>query len=341
MDQTNTPPQAAPPGDDSVLPFQLDQLDLRGRVVRLDKTLDQIMAQHRYPPSVCALVAEAALITALIGQAMKLRGRFSVQARGESAIKLIATDYYAPSAEGEFARLRAYAQFDPKATPDVIEDPYSLIGEGLFAMTIDQGRHMAPYQGLTPLVSGGLAACAETYFAQSEQIATRFHLAFGESAQPGGPTQWRAGGVMLQHLAEFGEGAQPLEGPSGEDGLLSPQDIAEMGDRAEDWGRANILLDTVEDLELIGPHVSPETLLWRLFHEEQPRVYPPQPIHFGCTCQGEKVETLLTQYPEAELREMATDTGEIVADCQFCGAQYRFPLNALLNPIPPAQSSLN
>lgn len=329
---TDTPPVAAPSvtGDDHVLPFQLDRLDMRGRILRLDQTLDRILTQHRYPPSVCALVGEAALLTALIGHAMKLRGRFSIQARGDGPVTRIATDYYAPKAEGETATMRAYAQFDADATPERAETPYALLGKGLFGMTIDQGPYMAPYQGITPLVEGGLAACAETYFAQSEQIAARFQIALGLSQAPGGDPAWRGGGVMLQHLVDYGEGASPPEEPTGADGLLSAEDIAAMGDRAEDWGRINLLLDTVDALELIGPQVSLETVLWRLFHEEEPRVYTAQPVSFGCPCDGGNVETLLKQYPDAEIRGMATEAGEIVADCQFCGAQYRFALESLI-----------
>ena len=311
-------------GDDAVLPFQLDRLDLRGRVCRLDHTLDRILSQHRYPPSVCALIGEAALITALIGQAMKLRGRFSLQARGDGPVSLIATDYYAPEIEGGPARMRAYAQFDREATPATSDDPFSLVGSGLYGMTIDQGAHMAPYQGVTPLVSDGLAACAETYFAQSEQIATKFHLAIGQAASPGGEPHWRAGGVMLQHLGERGESAQIPDAPSGEEGLMTAQDVADMGDKADNWRRAVLLLDTAEEIELIGPHVTPERLLLRLFHQETPRVYPAQPVEFGCTCAREKVEAVLSQYSAESLHDMLDETGGVTADCQFCGAQYRF-----------------
>ncbi|MEO1291563.1 MAG: Hsp33 family molecular chaperone HslO [Pseudomonadota bacterium] len=316
-------PSPAFDGDDAVLPFQLDSLDLRGRVVRLDQTLDTILSQHRYPPSVSALVGEASLLTAMIGQAMKLRGRFSLQARGEGQVGLIATDYFAPKEEGGPAHIRAYAQFKPE-TPEMVEDPFTLLGGGLFAMTIDQGAHMHPYQGLVPLAGGSLSDCAASYFAQSEQIATRFYTGIGRAAAPGGPEKWRAGGIMVQHLAEFGEGATPPDAPSGEDGLLTAQDVADMGDRSDDWRNVNAKIDSVEMIELIGPHVSPETLLWRLFHEDAPRVYPSQAIRFGCTCSRDKVETLLRQFPAEDLEEMMTPEGDIVADCQFCGTAYAF-----------------
>ncbi|TMV64529.1 Hsp33 family molecular chaperone HslO, partial [Thioclava sp. BHET1] len=234
--------------DDTVLPFQLDRADIRGRVVRLDGTLDRMLAQHRYPAPIGALVAEAALLTALIGQTLKLRWRLSLQIRGSGGVRMIATDYFAPSEDGRPARIRAYAHFDEDAVEGV-EDPFALLGEGYFVIVLDQGNGMVPYQGITPLTGTSLASCAETYFAQSEQLPTRFALSFGLSQQPGGEAHWRAGGVMIQHMPK----ASPLmkdEGGSGEGGLMSAGDIVE-GDDEENWSRVNLLLDTVEEMELI------------------------------------------------------------------------------------------
>lgn len=334
--EAGAPAEGTP--DDAVLPFHLDGLDMRGRVTRLDATLDRILSQHDYPPSVGALTAEAILLTALIGQAMKLRGRFSIQARAQSAespVSLIATDYFAPEAEGAPARLRAYAHFSAERTPTTSPDPTSLIGEGFFAMLIELGPHMEPYKGVTPLVPGGLAASAEAYFAQSEQVATRFQLAVGQEEKPGGGSSWRAGGLMLQHLARVGEhvdeaSARGVAGREAEEvgaqRLMRAEDVAAMGGQADAWRNATAKLDTVEMLELIGPHVTPERLLLRLFHEDDPRVFPAQKVEFGCTCAAEKVETLLKTYPAEEVAEMAED-GVIHADCQFCGARYDFDLN--------------
>jgi molecular chaperone Hsp33 len=325
-----------PHGDDQVLPFQLDRLDLRGRVARLDATLDRILGQHAYPASVGALVGEATLLATLIGQAMKLRGRFSLQARGDGPVSLIAADYVAPAEAGEPALLRAYAQFDRDATPEQSENPAALLGEGLFAMTIDQGTHMQPYQGVTPLTGGGLGMAAEIYFAQSEQIATKFTLAIGRATAPGDPVErWRAGGVMIQHLPPAGEhvsggsGSGSDSGPGHADGLMRADDIAELGDHADAWREASLLLNTAEPMELIGPYVTPEQLLLRLFHENQPRVFPVARVRFGCGCGPHKVETLLATYPRETLAEMVEEDGAIHADCQFCGQRYSFTLDAL------------
>jgi molecular chaperone Hsp33 len=307
--------------DDTVLPFQLDRSDIRGRVVRLDGVLQQVLKQQAYPRQVEALVAEAALLTSLIGQMIKLRWKLSLQIRGSGPVRLIATDYYGPTEDGQPARIRAYAGFEADdLVPDA--DPFSMIGDGYFAILIDQGEGTIPYQGITPIAGGSLSSCAETYFAQSEQLPTRFSLSFGQSQLPGSAASWRGGGVMLQHMPKASPFVAAEEG-SGEGGLLTHGDILD-GDEGENWNRANVLLDTVEELELIGPTVQPTDLLVRLFHEEGPRVFDAQPIRFGCSCSAEHVRKSLSIYAADDIAEMTTPEGIVTADCQFCGAHYEF-----------------
>ncbi|MCE8544353.1 Hsp33 family molecular chaperone HslO [Ruegeria pomeroyi] len=302
--------------DDTVLPFQLDLPDMRGRVARLDGVLDGILKQHDYPTVVEALVAEMALLTALIGQTIGLRWKLSLQVQSKGAVRMIATDYYAPQIEGEPARIRAYASFDRDRLTDGA--PFDQVGEGYFAILIDQGKGTQPYQGITPLAGGSLSACAEAYFAQSEQLPTRFQLRFGKSIEPGVPEHWRAGGVMLQHMPK----ASPFAaGGPGSGDILTAADLVD-GAEGENWNRVNILLDTVEDLELIGPALPPTDLLVRLFHEEQPRVYDAQSVRFGCTCSEERVRQSLSIYSAKDIGHMTTDEGTVTADCQFCGAHY-------------------
>jgi molecular chaperone Hsp33 len=314
-----TAPQIA--WDDTVLPFQLDLSDIRGRVARLDGTLNRILAQHSYPLQVEALVAEAVLLTAMIGQMLKQRWKLSLQIRGNGPVRIIATDYFAPSDDGTPAQIRGWASYDAEKI-DPSHGAFDQIGQGYFAILLDQGDGTTPYQGITPLAGGSLSACAETYFAQSEQLPTRFALALGRSRMAGDDERWRAGGVMLQHMPK----ASPLvadEGGSGEGGLLAATDILD-GEEGENWIRANILLDTVEELELIGPSVQPIELLARLFHEEAPRVYDAQPVQFGCTCSADKVRQSLSIYSTKDIATMTTEAGTVTADCQFCGAHYEF-----------------
>ena len=305
--------------DDTILPFQLDNCDVRGRVVRLDGVLDTVLSQHNYPPAIEALVAEAALLTAMIGQSIKLRWKLSLQIRGDGPARLIATDYYAPEKEGEPAMVRAYASYDEDRL-EAEGAAFDQIGKGFFAVLIDQGDGKTPYSGMTPISGSSLSDCAQVYFAQSEQLPTRFHLTFGRSTWAGGEETWRAGGVMLQHMPK----ASPHvtgEGGSAEGGVLAPGDLL-AGDDEENWNRANILLSSVEELELIGPSVSPTDLLTRLFHEEAPRVYDPQSVRFGCTCSEDRVRESLSIYSVKDIAYMTKDDGRLTADCQFCGAHY-------------------
>ena len=164
-------------------------------------------------------------------------------------------------------------------------------------------------------------------FAQSEQLPTRFALAFGQSQRPGEMAHWRAGGVMLQAMPKS---SVPVAdgGGSGEGGLLEPDDILD-GEEGENWSRANHLLATVEELELIGPQVAPTDLLVRLFHEETPRVFDAQSVQFGCSCSPDRVRESLSIYSAKDIAHMTTDAGIVTADCQFCGAHYEFDPDTL------------
>ncbi len=302
--------------DDTVLPFQLDASDIRGRIVRLDSALGGILEQHEYPPQVEALVAEMAVLTALIGQTIKLRWKLQLQVQSKGPVRMIATDYYGPEADGKPARIRAYASYDAERLTDGA--PIDQVGDGYFAVMIDQGKGMTPYQGISPLSGESLSKSAEGYFAQSEQLPTRFQLSFGKSTTPDAPEHWRAGGVMLQHMPKASPFAAQAEG-NGD--VLQPADLLN-DDEAENWNRVNILLDTVDDLELIGPSLEPSDVLLRLFHEERPRVFDKQRVHFGCTCSEDRVRQSLSIYSAGDIETMTTDAGRVTADCQFCGAHY-------------------
>ncbi len=299
--------------DDTVLPFQLDRTDMRGRVARLDGVLSGVLKQHEYPEPVEALVAEMALLTALIGQTIDLRWKLSLQVQTKGAVRMIATDYYAAEKEGETARIRAYASFDADRLTD--DAPFEQLGAGYFAILIDQGNGTKPYQGITDLTGDSLAECATAYFAQSEQLPTRFSLSFGKSQEPGVPEHWRAGGIMLQHMPK----ASPLMKGAENVKVVAEATSAEM---EENWNRVNFHLDTVEELEMIGPSVTPTQLLLRLFHEEEPRVFDAQQVKFGCTCSEDRVRQSLSIYSAKDIKTMTTEEGTVTADCQFCSTHY-------------------
>ena len=242
--------------DDTILPFQLDRADIRGRVARLDSVLET----HPRP----ARLSGAGGGAGRRGDAADRADRPDDQAALEAqpAGPRPGPDpadrhrLFRPGAEGEPARMRAYAGFDAGARGRGAARPFDLLGDGVFAILIDQGRGTTPYQGITPIAGGSLADCAETYFAQSEQLPTRFALAMGEAMEPGGPRAGAAAGVMLQHMPKGVARRRGRRRP-GPDGLLAAEDMLDGAD-AENWRRAVTLLETVEATELIGPHVGAE-----------------------------------------------------------------------------------
>ena len=284
--------------------------------------LETILGQHDYPAPVAALVAEAALITALIGQTIKLRWKLSLQIRGDGPVRLIATDYFGPAEEGQPARMRAYAGFDAAALPAEVARPFDLLGKGVFAILIDQGPGTAPYQGVTPIAGASLADCAETYFAQSEQLPTRFALAMGEAVEPGGAAHWRGGGVLLQHMPKASPYARAEA--TGPDGLLAAEDLARRrrrrqlapggdaardrrGDRADRAAcrRRAAAAAALQRREPAGLHGAAGALRLHLRAGE------------GGALAGDLSR-------RATSPAMTTPEGKVTADCQFCGAHYEF-----------------
>ena len=185
--------------DDVVLPFVVEPLESRGRIVRLGPSVDRILAQHGYPAPVARLVGEAAALTILLGSALKFEGRFQVQTRTEGVVDMIVIDFDAPDRVRGFARFNAEGLAEAIATHEAA--PAQLLGRGHLALTIDQGGDFSRYQGVVPLDGQGLEQAAHQYFLQSEQIPTVVRLAVAESITGDG-VSWRAGGLMLQFLPQ-------------------------------------------------------------------------------------------------------------------------------------------
>ena len=291
---------AAP--DDVILPFQVEGLDVRGRLVRLGPLVDTILNRHAYPPAVSRLLGEMLLVAGLVGSALKFDGMFTVQTKGDGPVRLMVADFATPGA------LRGYAQFDADAVEALGPDPDvgALLGGGYLALTIDQGPHTERYQGIVALEGETLAECAETYFRDSEQIATAIRLEVRQDA-PGQP--WHAGGIMIQHLPKAG--AQNLTAEN-----LS-------GAAAENWRRAAILFGTLRADELVDAALPPDRLLYRLFHEDGVRAFQSTNLAVGCRCSRERIAGVLGRFPAEERADMAVD-GRIVVTCEFCNAGFAF-----------------
>ncbi|WIY54580.1 Hsp33 family molecular chaperone [Devosia sp. YIM 151766] len=308
-------------GDDAVVPFTLDKLDTRGRIVRLGEALDTILSRHDYPLPVARLLGEAVVLSALIGSSLKFEGRFILQTQTDGPVNLIVVDFDAPDG------VRGYARYDHDALLKASEagrtSPAELLGNGHLAMTIDQGAHMERYQGIVALAGNSLEEVAHTYFMQSEQIPTQVRMAVAQMSTKGDHRpRWRAGGMLIQHLPAAG-GAVMADLPGNgdfDDPAMADPDFVE----ADGWSEAKALLGTVADLELADPDLSPERLLFRLYHETGVRVFPPLPLTERCTCSADRIEDMLaTSFSDAERQDMAVD-GEIEVVCEFCSTAYRF-----------------
>jgi molecular chaperone Hsp33 len=305
---------SAVPVDDAVLPFEVDALDLRGRLSRLGPALDDILTKHDYPPPVGKLLGEAIVLTTLLGSTLKFDGRFILQTQTDGPVSFLIVDFQAPD------RLRAYARFDKGRLKDG-QDSGTLLGSGHLAMTIDQGADMSRYQGLVALDGGSLEDAAHEYFRRSEQIPTRVRLAVGEEWRGGdGPKhRWRAGGLLMQFLPKSPERARQADLHPGD----APEGTAHTVAEDDAWVEGQSLIGTVEDVELIDPDLSGERLLYRLFHERGVRVFRPLPLCAQCSCSREAVSAMLNSFAPQDRAGMVKN-GKVVVTCEFCSSVYQF-----------------
>jgi molecular chaperone Hsp33 len=317
--------------DDTILPFAVKALDLRGRIVRLGAAVDRILDGHNYPAPVAKLLGEAIVLTVMLGSALKFEGRFILQTQSDGPVRMLVVDFTAPG------RVRACARFDVARVAAAGGEitPGQLLGRGHLAMTIDQGPEMSRYQGLVPLEGGDLEQAAHEYFARSEQIPTRVRLAVAEEfrAGEGGPRRhWRAGGILLQFLPNSPERARradldPGDAPPGTAPHVLPEDEA--------WVEGRSLVATVDDIELLDPTLSSERLAFRLFHERGVRVFRATPVAAQCSCSRHGVENMLRSFSGQDRDEMVED-GRITVTCEFCSSTYVFTPSEIGAASPPS-----
>jgi molecular chaperone Hsp33 len=323
MSQIAIPIRAPSPvsADDTILPFEVSALDLRGRVVRLAAVADEVLTRHDYPPPVAKLLGEAVVLTLLLGSSLKFDGRFILQTQSDGLVRMMVVDYLSPG------RVRAVARYDAAEVAAAIAEGRAsveaLIGRGHLAMTIDQGPEMSRYQGLVALEGGGLEDAAHEYFRRSEQIPTRVRLAVAEELKAGADGirhRWRAGGIVLQFLPRAQE---RMRGPDLDPGD-APAGIEVPTVREDDaWVEGRSLVETVEDLELIDPAISSERLLYRLFHERGVRVFRSAAVAARCSCSRDGVARMLRSFSPHD-REHMVERGAISVTCEFCNTTYRF-----------------
>ena len=305
------------PADNLVLPFRTVKSDVIGRVIRLGSVVDAILGRHAYPEPVSHALGEALALTGMLGSALKDDAKLILQTKTDGPLDFLVADF-------EAGKVRGYANFDKGnaalANTRGRGDQGALLGGGHVAMTIDPGGGRDSYQGIVPLANEPLVTAADTYFRQSEQIPTFIRLAVARHygpAEGGGArtSHWRAGGLMIQQLPPEG-GKRELEGEA--------HDLSLEGDDDENWNRARHLAATVEDHELLDPTLSPDRLLYRLFHEEGVRVVPATDVTEACRCSRERIELYLKRFGAEELADLREPDGSISVTCEFCSRKYPF-----------------
>jgi molecular chaperone Hsp33 len=282
-------------GFDQLLLFSVTERHARGRAVRLGPALDTILAAHSYPPAILHLLAEALVVTALLGGLLKdNEGQLTLQAQTEGGIvDLLVCDYR----NGE---LRGYVRHDAERVAAAGANPglAALFGKGYLAITFDLSASGQRYQGVVPLEGSSLAQACELYFAQSEQVPTMIRV--GIRSDAGGCV---AGGLLVQHLAEGEEGRERLH----------------VKVDHQEWQHVAALAGSIRHDELVDPNLSLETIVWRLFHDDgEITVARGTPIVRGCRCSIEHYRSLIERFPADERADMRGDNGLIEVDCAFC-----------------------
>jgi len=306
----NAPSGGPTSSDESALPFQLDALGVRGRLVRLGPALDAIIERHGYPLAVARPLAEAMVLCAALATSLKYDGIFTLQIAGDGPIRLLVTDLTTDGA------LRGYAQFDSwklavalGAGRDEAPDGYvpKLFGRGRLTFTVDQGQHTQRYQGVVPLEGASLADCAHTYFRQSEQLPTGIKIAT-RRAVVDGTAHWRSAALMVQQMPELDAGRIHVD----------------REQREDDWRRAVILMASATEAEMLDPGLPAETLLHRLFHQEQPRQFARRPFMARCRCSRERIDRVLRSIRREELDDLRDSSGKVAVKCEFCSTEYTY-----------------
>jgi molecular chaperone Hsp33 len=292
-----------------VLPFHLPALGVRGRLIRLGALADALLTRHDHPFAVTRLTGKALALTAALATALKFRGSFSVQAKGDGPVGLLLADCT------DVGALRGYARADGAALARLGDSPTdaALLGEGYLAFTVDQGAEMAPHQGIVAIEGDDLARMAEHYFRTSEQMNCLVRLACDKR-----PAGWRAAALILERVAGSG-------GTEREHGWDQDLEAAEPDDGAwlEGWRTAALLAETITEAELLDDALEPEALLFRLFNSEDIRAGLARALAYGCRCSRARLAGILDTFGADDLDHMAVDA-DIVMTCEFCNLEFRF-----------------
>ncbi len=269
---------------DQLYRYLFEHHQVRGELVQLDQTFRHMVAAQEYPAPVRQLLGELLVATSLLTATLKFEGSITVQLQGNGPVSLAVIN------GDHLQQLRGVARWQGELPTE--PDLKALVGDGHLVITItpEEGER---YQGIVSLESDSLASSLESYFAQSEQLATRIWIRTGGThAEP------LAAGMLLQELPASNE------------------------QHAEEFDHLSKLTDTIKDEELFT--LPAEEILYRLYHEEEVRLFAPQQIQFRCTCSRERSEQALLQIGKVEVDAMIHEQGQIDMHCDYCGTHYRF-----------------
>lgn len=302
---------------DFIQPFLIDHSAIRGRLVRLDAVIDTILRAHDYPRILSRHLGEQIVLAALLSATLSGDGILTVQARGDGPVRFTVVDVLAGGIIRGYADAdsRALAAFKGKRKVKIRD----LMGKGHLAVTLDPGESAERYQGIVELTGDSMSDVFRGYFLQSQQAEIAIHV----TVRPPDKTHknWRAGGIIIERM--------PLEG--GHESESTPAEQDEL------WTRTQLFMKTLKDEELLDPAITPQNLLYRLFGEDGVWVYKLQPLHSGCRCSRERVETVLHSVPEPELLSMLEDD-KITIHCQFCNKREIFTRDDLKRLYAPPLS---
>ena len=284
-----------------VQPFHLQAQPVRGRLVRLGALADALLTRHDNNPAVTALAGQALALTAGLAAALKFRGSFSLQAKGDGPVPMLLADCTDAGA------LRGYARADAERLAALVADgatpsAAALLGQGYLAFTCDQGPEMERYQGLVAIEGDTLTEMTGTYFRTSEQLATHVHLACARTE-----AGWRAAALIIERVAGAGGIGEELDADAQDDA----------------WRTALALAGTLTDAELLDDALPGERLLHRLFHLEGLALDRARALSYGCRCSRARLSGVLAGFGTEDLDHMAED-GVITMTCEFCNLGFRF-----------------
>lgn len=267
---------------DSIQRFIFEKTDIRGEIVRLDKSFQTIMQQHHYPKSIFGILGQTLLASVLMSAALKYQGQFTVQFQSDAAIKLLVAkctqDFY----------IRGLAQFDET----LLASQRSLLSGGQMVVTVEADNVVKPYQSVIPLTEESIASNLENYFSQSVQIPTKIWLSVNDQ---------RAVGMLLQ---------------------LLPRQTQTIEEREMFWQHAVKLGETITEHELLS--LDNNTILHRLYHAEEVRIFEPHSIQFRCHCSKARMDNVIRMLGKQETDEIFATKQVIDITCEYCNSKYSY-----------------